>query len=149
MVKTEIELNLLKDNVSSESKSYLSLQKKLAALKDQYSNFEIGGEDYMLAFKDIPELARELAGLLREVRIQNEVYLLLEQQYFKEKIQENRDVSIVQILDNAIPPKKATSPKTIVSSIAGGFVIFLIRCMYFVIVENKRLNLIGGFQKQK
>ncbi|MBK7629707.1 MAG: hypothetical protein IPJ23_03140 [Ignavibacteriales bacterium] len=137
ILKAEIELNLLKSNFSEESKSYISLQRKLSALREQYSNFEIGNEDYMLAFKDIPELGREFANLLREVKIQNEVYLLLQQQYYKEKIQENRDVSIVQVLDTATPPKKASTPKTILSTLFGSLLIFLIACLYIVTFNKK------------
>ena len=137
ILKAEIELNLLKSNFSEESKSYISLQRKLNALREQYSNFEIGNEDYMLAFKDIPELGREFANLLREVKIQNEVYLLLQQQYYKEKIQENRDVSLVQVLDTATPPKKASTPKTILSTLVGSLLIFLIACLYIVTFNKK------------
>ena len=54
---------------------------------------EMGNQDYLVAFKDVPEIGRELAQLVREVKVQNEVYMLLQQQYFKERIQENRDLT--------------------------------------------------------
>ena len=50
---------------------------------------EMGSQDYLVSFKEVPQLGRELASLLREIKIQNEVYLLLQQQYYKEKIQEH------------------------------------------------------------
>jgi uncharacterized protein involved in exopolysaccharide biosynthesis len=79
----------------------------------------------------------ELAKLLRAVKIKNEVYLLLQQQYYRERIQENRDVPTIDILDEAIPPKKQTSPRTIYSTIVGSIFAFLIVTLFFVIKEKK------------
>ena len=98
IMQTEIQLSLVKSNAGESSKLYSSLSKKLQELKNQYSKFETGGEDYLLAFNDLPELGKQLAGLLREVSIQNEIFVLLQQQFYKERIQENKDTPTVQIL---------------------------------------------------
>lgn len=137
MVRTEIELGLLKSNVREESKTFIALSKKLQQLREQYNKFGMGNEDYIIAFKDLPDLGKELAGLLREVRIQNEVYLLLQQQYYKEKIQENRDISTVEILDEAIPPKRKSSPKVIYSTFVAGLFFFLMISIVFIVRDKK------------
>lgn len=124
IIKTEIELGLIKTDAGESNRLYTSLNKKLQELREQYSNFENGSADYLLAFKDVPVLGKKLAGLYREVRIQNEVYVLLQQQYYQEKIQENKDIPTIQILDEAIPPKKKSEPKTVFSSLIGMFFIF-------------------------
>lgn len=138
ITKTEIQIELLDANLSADNKIYKSLVKKLEALQQQYSKLEIGSKDYMIAFNDMPALGKELTNILREVKIQNEVYTLLQQQYYKEKIQENRDLPTVQILDLAIPPTKKASPKVILSSIVGMMITFIISSLYFVIIERKR-----------
>lgn len=132
IIKTEIELGLIKSDAGESSRLYNSLNKKLQELKSQYSKFESGSEDYLLAFKDVPVLGKELAGLLREVRIQNEVYVLLQQQYYKERIQENKDIPTIQVLDAAIPPKKKSEPKTVFATIISGLFIFIISALFFV-----------------
>ena len=139
IMQTEIQLGLVQSDAGESSKLYSSLSKKLQELKNQYSKFETGGEDYLLAFKDIPELGKQLAGLVREVRIQNEVFILLQQQFYKERIQENKDTPTVQILDEALPPLKHSKPKTLTSTIAGSIFIFLLLSMYFVIREKKNM----------
>ena len=58
----------------------------------------------------------ELSKLMRTVKIKNEVYLLLQQQYYKERIQENRDVPTIDVLDEAIIPEKKVSPRIIYST---------------------------------
>ena len=138
IAKTEVELGLLGYNASQSDRAYISIKSKLDQLNLQYSKIELGSEDYFIAFKDVPELGRKLAVLMREVKIQNEVYLLLQQQYYKEKIQENRDLPTIEILDEAVPPNVKASPRIITSSIAGGIFIFLLVSLVFVFVNKKK-----------
>jgi len=140
MLKTEIQLNLLKSNVNENNRTYNSLEKKLESLREQYSKFEVGSKDYMLAFKDIPALGKELASILREVKIQNEIYVLLQQQYFKEKIQESRDLPTIEILDEAITPEKKAAPKTLLSGFAGMICFFVLSSVFFLVQEKKKFH---------
>lgn len=137
IVKTEIELGLLQPNLREDSKTLLTLRSKLQELRNQYNKMEMGNQDYLVAFKDVPEIGRELAKLVREVKIQNEVYMLLQQQYFKERIQENRDLPTIEVLDEAIPPLKASSPRLIFSTVMGGVFIFLLMSLLYIANEMK------------
>lgn len=141
ITKTEIEIGLLKYNLTDDSRELRALRQKLDQLQEQYNKMELGNQDYLIAFKDVPELGKELASLLREVKIQNEVYLLLQQQYYKEKIQENRDLPTVEILDAAIPPSKAASPRILFSTFFGGIFTFLLMSFIFIISERKNYQL--------
>ena len=143
IIKTEIEIGLLEPNLREDNKALLSLRTKLLELQKEYDKFEIGTEDYLVAFDDVPELGMELARLLREVKIQSEVYLLLQQQYYKEKIQENRDLPTIEVLDEAIPPLKASGPRVIFSTLLSGIFIFLLVSLYFVFREKKIISLKG------
>lgn len=137
IMKTEIEVGLLKSNLTEDSRELQSLRQKLYQLQQQYNRFELGNQDYLLAFKEVPELGKELTSLLREIKIQNEVYTLLQQQYYKEKIQENRDLPTVEILDNAISPLKADSPRILFSTFFGGIFVFLLTSFFFLVIERK------------
>jgi uncharacterized protein involved in exopolysaccharide biosynthesis len=137
IIQTEMQLGLIKSDVSENNRLVVALNKKLQELKDQYSQFETGSEDYLLAFKDLPTLGKYLAGLLREVRIQNEVYVLLQQQYYKEKIQENREIPTVEILDEAIPPKKPVGPRVVYSSVVGAIFLFSLLSLIFIFKDKK------------
>lgn len=139
IVKTEIEIGLLEPNLREDNKVLVALRNKLSELKKEYDKFEIGTDDYLLAFADVPELGMELARLIRDVKIQSEVYLLLQQQYYRERIQENRDLPTVEILDEAIPPLKASSPRTIYSTIVSALFIFLLLSLYFILKEKRTL----------
>lgn len=145
IIKTEIELGLLQPNLQADSKTLLTLKSKLQELHSQYNKMEMGNQDYLVAFKDIPELGRELATLVREVKIQSEVYMLLQQQYFKERIQENRDLPTIEVLDEAIPPLNASSPRLIFTTIIGSLLAFILISLVYIVNEMK----INNFKKQQ
>ena len=81
IIKTEIEIGLLEPNLQEDNQLLISLKKKLSELNQEYKKFETDTEDYLIAFNDVPKLSMEFANIIREVKIQNEVYLLLQQQY--------------------------------------------------------------------
>src|SRR5690606_38438755 len=137
IVITEIELEMMRSNLREDNKTLIALQSKLEELRAQYNKLELGSQDYLVAFKEVPELGMELASLLREVKIQNEVYLMLQQQYYKEKIQENRDIPTVEVLDEAIPPLKASGPRVVFISLLIGIGIFMLVSFLSVLRERK------------
>ncbi|MDR3667127.1 MAG: Wzz/FepE/Etk N-terminal domain-containing protein [Ignavibacteriaceae bacterium] len=141
IVTTEIELGMVQSNLKEDNRTLITLKSKLEQLREQYNKMELGSQDYLVSFKEVPQLGKELASLLREVKIQNEVYLLLQQQYYKEKIQENKDISTIDILDAAIPPQKPASPRIIFSTVLGGVFVFAFICMVFIYSEQKKLKI--------
>ena len=145
MVNTEIEIALLEPNSRPDNKNLLTLRKRLSQLQREYDKFDIDSDDYLLAFSNVPELGMQLSKLFRTVKIKNEVYLLLQQQYYKERIQENRDVPTIDVLDEAIPPKKQVSPRLGYTTAVGSVFILLLVSLFFVIKEKK----ISIFKKEK
>ncbi|MFZ1280718.1 MAG: GNVR domain-containing protein [Ignavibacteriaceae bacterium] len=141
IVKAEVELGLIRSNVREDDKTVIAVRKKIEQLKEQYNKMELGNDDYLVAFKKVPELAHTLARLLRNVKIQNEVYLILQQQYFQEKIQENRDLPTVEILDEAIPPLTSTSPRIVMVSVVGCIFAFILTSLVFIIKEGTKFKL--------
>jgi len=141
IVRTEIDLGFLGTNLREDNQTLIALRNKLKELRKQYEKMQLTSQDYLLAFGEVPELGKQLSDLYRDVKIQNEVYLLLQQQYYKEKIQENRDIPTVEILDEAIPPLKASSPRTLFSSIVGGIFIFLLLVLFLILREKKVIQL--------
>lgn len=148
IVNTEIEIGLLEPNSRPDNKTLIALKKKLKQLNKEYEKFDIDSDDYLVAFSDVPELGMQLAKLLRTVKIKNEVYLLLQQQYYKERIQENRDVPTIDILDEAIPPEKQVAPRLIYSTFLGSiFVLLLVSS--FLIIREKKISLFNKENKDK
>lgn len=145
IVSTEIEIGLLEPNSRPDNRTLLALKKKLNQLNNEYEKFDIDSDDYLIAFSEVPELGMQLSKLVRTVKIKNEVYLLLQQQYYKEKIQENRDVPTVDILDEAIAPEKKDSPKIIYSTFISSLFVLLVISSFLVFREKK----ISFFKKER
>lgn len=138
MISTDINLGLLSKNLNANNPTIIALQTRYGQLKDQLDKLESSNQDILLSFAAAPELAAKLSSLLRDVKIYNEVYLMLQQQYFKEKIQENRDLPTVEILDPAIPPEKADSPRLIFSTVLAAIFIFLF-ALLLKVFETKEM----------
>lgn len=69
-----------------------------------------------LPLRQVPLLAVPYANLYREVQVQETVYNLLTQQYEIARIQEAKDVPVVNIIDApGIPEKKSFPPRTILT----------------------------------
>jgi uncharacterized protein involved in exopolysaccharide biosynthesis len=137
IITNEINLGLLSQNLTENSNSVLALKSKLEELNTQYKRLENSNQDFFLAFKDAPELGIKLSNLLREVKILNEVYLMLQQLYYKELIQENKDIATVEILDPAIVPTKSIAPRVVVSTILAAIFIFLFISLITVLEQKK------------
>jgi len=140
MISTEINLGLLSKNLNENNPSIISLRSKHQQLKEQLQKLESLNQDILLSFADAPGLAARLSSLFRDVKIYNEVYLMLQQQYFKEKIQENRDLPTVEILDSAIPPERASSPRIFFSTLLAAVFIFLSSLLISVFQTKEMFN---------
>ena len=68
--------------------------------------------------RQLPRLAVPYANLYRNVRVQENVFELLTQQYEISRIQEAKDIPVVNIIDApGIPEKKSFPPRTLLTLI--------------------------------
>lgn len=69
-----------------------------------------------LPLRQVPRLAVPYANLYREVQVQETVYNLLTQQYEMARIQEAKDIPVVNVIDApGIPEKKSFPPRTLLT----------------------------------
>src|SRR5262245_10785667 len=61
--------------------------------------------------KALPENGMELGRLLREAKVQEQVFAILTAQYEDARINEARDIVTVEVLDPAKPPEKKAGPR--------------------------------------
>ena len=74
----------------------------------------------------LPQESLQLVRLVRQVKIEETLWTLLEQEYEKAKISEDKEEEIFQVLDKAYPPKGKCKPKVRLNlSIAGVLSLFL------------------------
>ncbi|MCI0329531.1 MAG: hypothetical protein L0196_01055 [candidate division Zixibacteria bacterium] len=93
-----------------------NLERRLDSVKVELARAEEALEGFLeknrnFALSDDPELNRELTELKREAAIKSETYAALTQQYELAKIETEKEIPIVQVLDPAVPPLKKSAPQ--------------------------------------
>jgi uncharacterized protein involved in exopolysaccharide biosynthesis len=126
LAEATAELGAARRDLKSDSRMLSALEVRVDELRKQYAALQTGGtdaNDFVLAFEKLPQVATDLARLMRTVKVLEEVNAFLNKQYYKERIQETRDVPTVQVLDEAIPAFRRTAPKRLqwmLMGLAGG-----------------------------
>jgi uncharacterized protein involved in exopolysaccharide biosynthesis len=85
----------------------------------------------------LPSISMDVATLLREVKVQEQVFVLLSAQYEEARITEARDVPTVEVLDPATPPGTRSWPRRGLL-IAAGLLISLLGCVAWIAWSVRR-----------
>jgi hypothetical protein len=112
MLAEELQLDLLLRDRQPSDMLVMESKLRLSEYRKKYEESMQGNADRLtLGFNEMPAVSREYANYFREVKIHEEVYGLLKQLYFKERVQGYRDTPTVVVLDSAKRPFYPTSPK--------------------------------------
>ena len=137
-----VELGVALQTMKLDNVIIVKIKKEIEELEKQYNYLQYGNqteikekEEFFIPFADVPEVGLELANLMREVKVQETVWELLNQQYFHAKIQEARDTPTIQVLDEAVPPELRTKPKRKILVLVGGFLALLLSIFYAFVLE--------------
>lgn len=146
LMAKEVELQTFLSYATPNNPQAEILKAQIEELKQRLSELEgkAGGNSSRSIFiptAKIPDLALKYARLLRDAKVQETVYGLLNQQYEMARIQEAKDSPTVQILDTAKIPQKRVKPKrkNIVLFSTFGAMFFGV-CLAFVMeyIETER-----------
>jgi len=96
-IALQTKLGTLRDYASESSEEVRQTRQELDQINSQIAR--------------LPELGMDQAKMLREVKIQEQVYALLSGQYEEARINEVRDVTTVEVLDVAVPPEHRAWPR--------------------------------------
>jgi tyrosine-protein kinase Etk/Wzc len=123
----EMQRNVEERELGEGSPRLKTLDAGIDAAKDQLRKYDDGGVgDYVLALKNVPALSRELASLLRETKVLEQVSAFLRQELEQDRINEQRDLPSLQVLDSAQPQSERTSPNRLMHASIGLILGFLI-----------------------
>jgi|GEM_PF-3424785 tyrosine-protein kinase Etk/Wzc len=112
IITEEINLDLLLRDRQQNDLLVIEAKNRLSEMQRKYNDMLLGKSDnYAMSLEQVPTLAREYANYYREVKISEEVYALLKQLYYKERLQGYRNTPSVIVLDEAREPVRHSSPK--------------------------------------
>ena len=128
IIAKQVQLGILKQSIKTGNRLQ-ELNTEINQLELQYNKLQFGGDlplserkEFFIAFSEAPEVALQFADLMRQVKIKETVFQLLNQQYYQAKIEEAKDTPTIQVLDKAkIPEKKSRPFRTLIA--LTGFII--------------------------
>lgn len=117
LARLDIERGLLEDFSSPDQMERRRLDARAREVERKIAELRYGGDTteegagVLLPLSEIPGLGLELADLTREVMVQEKVLQFLTSQYEDARIQESRDMEVINVLDAASPPLKKYRPR--------------------------------------
>lgn len=139
LIAKQVQLEVMQQSMRASNPAIMQMQAEIRELQRQYDNMQYGSkgkkdDDYFPAFAEVPQISQKLATLVREVKVQETIWELLNQQFYQAKIQEARDTPTVQVLDQAVPPERHTKPKRMLMVLIGTTVVFIFSFLAAVIM---------------
>ncbi len=136
IIKREMAAKLLKPDHTELKRLGLEIQGAREALDNllmgkpnlQMGEAEADGKlpDIFIPFREFPELGLKAIQLMRDVEIQNAIYMFVFQEYEKAMFEEEKKTPLVIVLDRAVPPDFRSRPRrTLMVAIAGGLSLIL------------------------
>lgn len=152
----EVQLSVLKSKQTDESPEVKAVETGIQRLKYELRALSggNGGDGAIPAIGTVPAVGLDYARKLRELKTQEAIFEQLTKQYEVAKINEAKDSSSIQILDEAVAPTKKSKPSrslivimtTMVSFFFSVFCVFLLE--YFSKMPEDDKKMLVGMKKQ-
>jgi len=125
IISKEVQLASLRNTMTDENSDVKTLQAGIGRLKSQLVSLTgNGGSDIIPAVGNIPSLGVEYVRKMRDLKTQEAIFELLTKQYEVAKINEAKDTSSLQVLDEAVVPLKKSKPSRSLIVILAGVMAF-------------------------
>jgi tyrosine-protein kinase Etk/Wzc len=135
----EIELELKKMNHTEFNPEINSLENELGLLTDNFDGFFINdGNKLLLNLDNVPQVQREYIKLQRKIKYFTKLLEYLGPQFEQSKIEEEKDIPTIQILDEPKRPEWKYKPKRAVIVIGAFF--FALFFSWFVVITIEYLK---------
>ncbi|GAB4173982.1 MAG: Wzz/FepE/Etk N-terminal domain-containing protein [Rhodocyclaceae bacterium] len=129
----EVQLGAMRTFATERNPEYVRLRQELSGMREQLGRLEKSSStaegDILVPTGKVPEAGLEYVRRLREVKYQEAMFELVAKQYELARLDEAKDVSIIQSLDRAVAPERRTRPKraliTVLSAVVALFVAVL------------------------
>lgn len=133
---TEVKLAALRSSMTDESPQVRNLLAILSQLKGQLAaKSGAGGYGVIPAVGAAPSIGVEYVRRLRDLKVSEAVFEQLTKQYELAKLNEARDTSTLQVLDEAVPPLRKSKPMRSLIVILSTVTAFFCAILYVLTKE--------------
>ena len=146
LVVAQAQLQAMSLYASPDNPDYIKLNSQIASYKGQLDKLNNSASPDPIGVPAglAPELAKQYAGLMRDVMFRQEVYKIIARQYEANRLDSVSELTPVgiQVVDPAVIPLYKSKPKRLFV-IVGGFMLGLIISSGYFIIRNRK-KVIGG-----
>lgn len=134
----------MKNHVGESSPNYVPVKEQVDFLRKKVSEIKNSSKisnnsNVLLPFKNLPELSMEYLRDFRELEIQQKILEVILPLYEQAKVEEQKSIPTIMVLDKAVPPQIKYAPKRGTISISLTVLIFF-TLLPFIFRSNKVLN---------
>jgi uncharacterized protein involved in exopolysaccharide biosynthesis len=151
IVAAQVQLQVMRSFATDANPDIMSLRRRIDEMNRQLGQMQYGDgatnkptdgagdrRDFSVPFVRVPELGLELVRLTRDVRVQETVVGLLTQQLEQARINEARDLPVVQVLDQAVAAERPSKPRLGLNLAVAGVSSLLSAVLISFVVEYLR-----------
>jgi len=154
IAEKEVRLKVMRTYSTPSNPDLQKVEEALKGLRAELDKLETGhGKNYdpLMSTERMPKVGTEYVRKLREFKFSETVYSFFLEQYEAARLDEARDAVMIQVLDEAIPPEKRTTPKRtrmVILGAIGGFFLGVFMA-FFMEYREKVLGDSGHREKLK
>lgn len=138
LFKKEVEAYFIEQTYGKNSMQYLGVAAEIDLLKQRVQELKnskdlSSGSNILYPFKQMPNIAIEYLRVFREVTIQESILEIVLPMYEQAKVEEQKSIPTILLIDQAVPPQLKYSPKraVIVLGLLFLFSFFLIPTIFW------------------
>ncbi|MEZ5357611.1 MAG: GNVR domain-containing protein [Candidatus Zixiibacteriota bacterium] len=130
-----------KDNASYLATQIVKVNAELKEAEDNLESYQLTNLDW--AGSTSPEIQKEMTRLRREVEVKTSTYTMLQQQYEMAKLDAQKDVPIVRLLDSPSLPTQKSGPFRRNMILMTGFMTFFLLAFGILVWDIVQKSLSG------
>jgi tyrosine-protein kinase Etk/Wzc len=146
----EVQLGAMRTFATGQHPEYLRAQQELAGLRAQLNSREqeSGTKDSSIVpTSKVPQVGLENVRKIREVKYHEAIMEIMARQFELAKVDEAKDMALIQVVDRAIDPDRKIKPKRAII-ILGSFLTALVLAMVFAFFLERKEKFLADYKKR-
>lgn len=144
LIKSELTANILKVQLGENSPQYKAVQDEINLLKNKIEEIKNSSDltstsNILYPFKELPDISIQYLRYYREVGTQQDIMEVVLPLYEQAKVEEQKSIPTVQVLDRAVPPELKYSPKRSLI-ILGALIVILFLLIPIVFIGESAIS---------
>lgn len=122
----QVRIGMLRSYLRDDNEQVIQTRNELDQLNDRIAT--------------LPALQTDVARMVRDTKVQEQLYLLLTAELEQARIRETMDTPTVQLLDPAVPPERHSRPRRLTMALAAGLLGFMAAAVWATLREGDEVS---------